>query len=106
MDGDVGRTRGGAVEAEAVERPESIVLVVADWETLPAATLSPVVCLEVSQCPGCGLRLQVRFGARIVVDVGFGDFGQPPIRAAFLVERLLQQPRFVGTVEPARVSAR
>ena len=51
-------------------------------------------------------RHEVGLEPRIVVDVRLGELGEVAIGAPLLVERLLQQPRFVEPVEPARVRAR
>ena len=91
---------------QTIERAEVIVRVGTDRQRLVAsASLRDDVHRHVAQPDRTRRRHEIGLEPRIVVDVRLGELGEVAIGAALLVEGLLQQPRFVEPVEPARVRA-
>ena len=96
-----------AVGEQPVEIAEGVAGIVAHGERrLRAASLRDNVHGHVAEPARRRRRPEIGLEARIVVDVRFGELGEPAIGASLFFERLLQQPGFVEPVEPARVGAR
>ena len=95
VDDDVARLLG-LIDDEAVEGAEIFAVAIPD---LKLARFRQAVEIEplrgnIPKARRSG-RVHVRLRSGIVVQVRFGDSCKPPVRASFVVERLLQQPRFV-----------